>query len=103
MFSMTSFGAQVDASINDGSSPYVFKVTGQVCHWLGSLCPPENESPRFLQMYVYDTQNEVSNRLRFFSGSDTGLSTDVVSLIVDVLGETNEPSQWQTCPVTLKT
>lgn len=39
MFAMTSFGGQVDENINKGLGPYVFKVSGQVCHWLGSLCP----------------------------------------------------------------
>lgn len=32
MFSMTSFGATVDESINQGSGPYVFSIAGQVCH-----------------------------------------------------------------------
>ncbi|KAL3640531.1 hypothetical protein CASFOL_015499 [Castilleja foliolosa] len=70
MFSMTSFGARIDEAVNDGRGPYVFKVSGQVSHWIGSICPPDNEHPRFLQMYIYDTENEVPNRLRFFQGSD---------------------------------
>ncbi|XP_022040220.1 uncharacterized protein LOC110942764 [Helianthus annuus] len=70
MFSMTSFGANVDDTINDGRGPYVFKISGQVSHWIGSLCPPPNEKPRFSQMYIYDTENEISNRLRFFNNSD---------------------------------
>ncbi|KAL3620579.1 hypothetical protein CASFOL_035491 [Castilleja foliolosa] len=40
MFSMTSFGARVDDAVNDGRGPYVFKVSGQVSHWIGSICPP---------------------------------------------------------------
>lgn len=63
MFSMTSFGATVDESINEGSGPYVFKVSGQVCHWVGSLCPVDSERPRFLQMYMYDCENEIANRV----------------------------------------
>ncbi|GKE57298.1 hypothetical protein Tco_1496483, partial [Tanacetum coccineum] len=46
MFAMTSFGAKVDDSINRGRGPYVFKVSGQIYHWIGSLCPPPGESPR---------------------------------------------------------
>ncbi|GJZ07058.1 DNA helicase [Tanacetum coccineum] len=41
MFAMTSFGAKVDDSINKGRRPYVFKVSGQIYHWIGSLCPEE--------------------------------------------------------------
>lgn len=35
MFSMTSFGGKVDEDINKTVGPYVFKVSGQVCHWIG--------------------------------------------------------------------
>ncbi|XP_076904501.1 uncharacterized protein LOC143559974 [Bidens hawaiensis] len=74
VFSMTSFGAKVDDTINRGSSPYAFKISGQIHHWLGTLCPPPNERPRFLQMYVYDTENEIANRLHpFFSESINAL------------------------------
>ncbi|GJT77618.1 DNA helicase [Tanacetum coccineum] len=58
MFAMTSFGAKIDESINAGRGPYVFKVSGQIYHWIGSLCPPVGEAPRFLQLYIYDTDNE---------------------------------------------
>nr|GEX76001.1 DNA helicase [Tanacetum cinerariifolium] len=36
MFSMTSLGAQVDESINNGRVPYVFKISGQLYHWIGT-------------------------------------------------------------------
>ncbi|GJU94321.1 DNA helicase [Tanacetum coccineum] len=68
MFAMTSFGAKIDESINTDRGPYVFKVSGQVYHWIGSLCPPVGEAPRFLQLYIYDTENEVENRMRHSRG-----------------------------------
>ncbi|GJV37430.1 DNA helicase, partial [Tanacetum coccineum] len=63
MFAMTSFGAKIDESINNGIGPYVFKVSGQVYHWIGSLCPLAGEPPRFLQLYIYDMQHELENRM----------------------------------------
>ncbi|GJQ94768.1 DNA helicase [Tanacetum coccineum] len=63
MFSMTSLGACVDESINIGRGPYVLKISGQLYHWLGSLCLAEGGPPRFLQLYIYDTENEVDNRM----------------------------------------
>ncbi|GJR16320.1 hypothetical protein Tco_0798972 [Tanacetum coccineum] len=68
MFTMTSFGAKIDESINAGRGPYVFKVSGQIYHWIGSLCLPPGEAPRFLQLYIYDNDNEVENRMRHFDG-----------------------------------
>ncbi|PWA59840.1 DNA topoisomerase 2 [Artemisia annua] len=41
MFAMTSFGANIDKSINDGRGPYVFKVSGQIYHRIGALCKGE--------------------------------------------------------------
>ncbi|GJV15685.1 DNA helicase [Tanacetum coccineum] len=70
MFAMTSFGAKIDESINAGRGSYVFKVSGQIYYWIGSLCPPEGEVPRFLQLYIYDTNNEVQNRMHHFGGID---------------------------------
>ncbi|PWA77789.1 hypothetical protein CTI12_AA218450 [Artemisia annua] len=42
MFSMTSFGAEIDDTINNGRGPYVFKVSGEIRHQIGALCPPDN-------------------------------------------------------------
>ncbi|GKC39974.1 DNA helicase, partial [Tanacetum coccineum] len=78
MFSMTSLGARVDDSINIGREPYVFKILGQLYHWLGSLCPAEGDPPRFLQLYVYDTENEVDKRMAHFGGDNSGLRRDIV-------------------------
>ncbi|KAL3639544.1 hypothetical protein CASFOL_017451 [Castilleja foliolosa] len=58
---------------------------------MSSICPPGNEGPRFLQLYIYDTINEVSNRLRFFDSSQTcSLSPAVVTSLTDTLNSCNE-------------
>ncbi|XP_076941611.1 uncharacterized protein LOC143611242 [Bidens hawaiensis] len=89
--SMTSFGAKVYRSVNCGFGPYVFKVEGQVSHWLGSLCPPADQPPRFLQMYICDTSNEIHNRLNQFTDCEDGrLSEDIVKAIMDILDKHNE-------------
>ncbi|XP_076939461.1 uncharacterized protein LOC143608215 [Bidens hawaiensis] len=90
VFSMTSFGAKVDDTINRGSGSYVFKISGQIHHWLGTLCPPPNERPHFLQMYVYDTENEIANRLHpFSSGGQTSLCPETVSILLTIMESTN--------------
>lgn len=75
---MTSFGALVDESINQGSGPYVVKVAGQISHWVGSLCPKDGDVPRFLQLYVYDTENEITNRMHFFPRSNSSQVNEAV-------------------------
>ena len=48
MFAMTSLGAEIDTSVNVGRGPYVFKISGQIYHQIGRLCPEMGKTPRFL-------------------------------------------------------
>nr|GEV59843.1 helitron helicase-like domain-containing protein [Tanacetum cinerariifolium] len=91
MFAMTSFRAKIDESNNDRRGPYVFKVSGQVYHWIGSLCPPLGESPRFLQLYIYDMDHEVENRMRHFGGIDHNeLDPEIVKGLIHFLDAHNQ-------------
>ncbi|GKB15919.1 DNA helicase [Tanacetum coccineum] len=89
MFSMTSLGANIDESINNGRGPYIFKISGQLYHWIGSLCPAHGEPPRFLQLYIYDTDNEVDNRLSHYGGDNSTLRRDIVEGLIDLLDSHN--------------
>ncbi|GKD46197.1 hypothetical protein Tco_1270842 [Tanacetum coccineum] len=94
MLSMNSLGAHIDESINVGRGPYVFKISGQLYHWIGSLCPAEGEPSRFLQLYLYDTDNEVDNRLRHFGDENSTLHTDIVEGLIELLDAHNALVQW---------
>nr|GEX00343.1 DNA helicase [Tanacetum cinerariifolium] len=90
MFAMTSFGEKVGELINREMGPYVFKISGQIYHWIGSLCLEDGDHPRFLQMYIYDTDNEVKNRMRHFGGLDApGLNLKIVEGLIHVFNEHN--------------
>ncbi|PWA73985.1 hypothetical protein CTI12_AA255900 [Artemisia annua] len=41
MFSMTSFGAEIDDTVNNGRGPYVFKVSGEIRHQIVSQDTPQ--------------------------------------------------------------
>ncbi|KAJ9552701.1 hypothetical protein OSB04_016746 [Centaurea solstitialis] len=62
MFSFTLMGGKVDSSINRGNAPYIYRLGGQNYHRMGSLVPPSGLKPKFLQLYIYDTEYEISNR-----------------------------------------
>ncbi|GKB39296.1 DNA helicase [Tanacetum coccineum] len=90
MFSMTSLGDNIDTSINNGRGPYVFRIAGQIYHWIGSMCPAEGDMPRFLQLYIYDTTNEVHNRMAHFGGEEqSGLKREIVDGLIDLLDNHN--------------
>nr|XP_016495443.1 PREDICTED: uncharacterized protein LOC107814527 [Nicotiana tabacum] len=56
-------GGKVDFSVNKTKGPRTFRLYGQNYHQIGSLLPPEGSSPKFAQLYIYDTENEVENRI----------------------------------------
>ncbi|GJY13255.1 hypothetical protein Tco_0382564 [Tanacetum coccineum] len=90
MFAMTSFGAKSDHSVNKGRGPYVFKISSQIYHWIGSLCLEKGHHLRFLQLYVYDTHDELSNRMHYFGGLDEStLNPEIVEGLIHVLDEHN--------------
>lgn len=63
MFTMRSMGVNIIGSINDGGGPYVFKISGQLCHWIGSLIPRDGAKPEYCQLYIFYTENEVQNKM----------------------------------------
>ncbi|PWA45951.1 helitron helicase-like domain-containing protein [Artemisia annua] len=97
MFSMASLGETIDDSVNNGRGPYVFKVSGQIYHQIGRFCLLSGESPRFLQLYIYDTHNEVSNRLaNFGANANNVLRPEIVEGLIrlsvrDKLADDNVP------------
>ncbi|GJX91672.1 hypothetical protein Tco_0344998 [Tanacetum coccineum] len=90
MFSMTSLGANVDSSINNGRGPYVFRISGQNYHWIGSMCLDEGNPPRFLQLYIHDTSNEVNNHMANFGGEhEGGLKREIMEDLIEFLDNNN--------------
>lgn len=79
---MTSFESDVDEDVDKGRDPYAFKITGQIFRWIRSICPEDNNARRFLQLYIYETENELSNRLKAF---DLPKKKDLDPLIIQLL------------------
>ncbi|PNY10906.1 helicase-like protein [Trifolium pratense] len=66
MFAFTSPGMKIDDRKNVGKGPPTIRIQGQVCHRIGSMLPQEGEHPKFAQLYIYDTENEIKNRIHAF-------------------------------------
>ncbi|XP_074299942.1 uncharacterized protein LOC141631128 [Silene latifolia] len=55
-------GGKIDHSVNQGRGPYTFRMGGQNIHRIGSLLPSTGITPKFCQLYIYGTEEEVENR-----------------------------------------
>ncbi|CAH9146259.1 unnamed protein product [Cuscuta epithymum] len=56
-------GGKVDHEINQGKNPPIFCLNGQNYHRIGSLLPNDGKRPKFLQMYLSDPSEEISQRI----------------------------------------
>ncbi|CAJ2632313.1 unnamed protein product [Trifolium pratense] len=92
MFSFTSLGGKIDSGADDGAGPPRFVISGQNYHRIGSLVPSDGQPPKFAQLYIYDTQNEVYNRLSHFSsiGPQHPIEPQLVEEILGVLDNHNK-------------
>lgn len=92
IFAFTSIGAKIDTAINRRTGPYVFKISGQNYHRMGSLLPFDGESPKFAQLYIYDTENEIDNRMKAFNNIDEIRNIDrtVIHHLIEMFDCKNE-------------
>ena len=58
----TSLGVKEDAGVNTQGS-WVFCILGQLCHLLGALAPGEGTSPQYTQLYIYNPQQALQQRM----------------------------------------
>ena len=63
MFAFTSAGIKLDKTINNSRGPPTIRIQGQPCHKIGILLPMPGKKPKFAQLYIFDTKNEVQNRI----------------------------------------
>ena len=61
--------------------PYCYRINGQVYHAISQLQPNGDRSPSFSQIYIYDQQNEIQNRLKSFSHLDPDLLKELQEMI----------------------
>ncbi|GAU51524.1 hypothetical protein TSUD_413880 [Trifolium subterraneum] len=64
MFSFTSPGMNFDKKVNGGRGPPILRLHGQPCHRIGSMLPNNGETPKFAELYIYDTDNKLANRIQ---------------------------------------
>lgn len=85
LFSFTSMGAKINKNINDGQGPYVFCINGQIHHRIGSLLPQKNNDPKFAELYIFDTKNEIENRIQALNKQEGETSNNINPYIVEEL------------------
>ncbi|XP_049360758.1 uncharacterized protein LOC125825469 [Solanum verrucosum] len=83
IFAFTSFGVKLDKELaSSRKGVYSFKAEGQIYHDLPSLIP-NNDRPRYFQLYFYDTDHELANRMTVLQ--DANLSEEVMTKLRNIM------------------
>ncbi|KAH1035115.1 hypothetical protein GYH30_055197, partial [Glycine max] len=92
MFAFTSAGIKLDKTINNSRGPPTIRIQGQPCHRIDSLLPMPGKKPKFAQQYIFDTENEVQNRINVMS-QYSGIQNHIVSALSHMLHQHNSYAQ----------
>lgn len=98
VFAFTSVGAtrgkplNVDSSVAGQGGVFNFRVMGSMCHRMGSLLPPpEEQQPKFAQIYMNDP--DVASRVVLRSGMTGVLDHSILTLLEEMMQEHNPYAQ----------
>ncbi|XP_024004049.1 uncharacterized protein LOC112081527 [Eutrema salsugineum] len=92
ILAFTSIGAKIDQSVMNGYGPFTFRIHGQNHHRIGPLLPKEGQAPKFNQLYIYDTANEIQNRISTMSRKKESekLDAKIVGDLISMLDANNQ-------------
>ncbi|CAN6814668.1 unnamed protein product [Brassica oleracea var. botrytis] len=91
VLAFTSVGKKMDYGVVHAPGPYTIQIQGQTHHRIGSLIPQQGRLPEYLQLYIFDTSNEVRNRLNAMGQTSTEGNLDETTLtrLIEMIDENN--------------
>ncbi|KAF8087309.1 hypothetical protein N665_0591s0013 [Sinapis alba] len=94
LFSFTSLGGKCDRSVPKGCGPIkMFVLQGENYHLMGTLKPPPGDPAKFGQLYIVNTENEVTNRASIigivFLYLQKEIRKQVIESLLKMLNEVN--------------
>jgi len=82
-FSFTSIGVAEDRSVNKGWGPPVFRISGELHHFLGALTPPQGREPRYAQLYIYEPRAALDSRMHQNEGLDREIMVSLQQMLLE--------------------
>ncbi|KAL3352294.1 hypothetical protein AABB24_020373 [Solanum stoloniferum] len=81
MFAFTSLGVKYDKELAKRyHGIYTFRVQGQMYHFIDNVLP-SNQQPRNLQLYIYDDDTEMLNRMASSSIADQSVVQKLMNIL----------------------
>ncbi|XP_013679941.1 uncharacterized protein LOC106384537 [Brassica napus] len=91
ILAFTSMGAKLDSKVMHKAGPFTLRIHGQNAHKIGSLVPEAGKPPKFSQLYISDTTNEVKNRIATVKKTTKAgeLDPDIVKQLIETMDANN--------------
>ncbi|CAN7089236.1 unnamed protein product, partial [Brassica rapa subsp. narinosa] len=91
ILAFTSMGAKLDSKVMHKPGPFTLRIHGQNAHKIGSLVPQAGKPPKFSQLYIFDTANEVKNRIATVKRTTKAgeLDPDIVKQLIETMDANN--------------
>jgi len=80
---MTSVGVKIDNSVTRQSSPYCFKIQGELHHLTSALLPHGNQTPMYAQIYILDTVEQLNVRRANNNNLDPVVMDNLQTMLLD--------------------
>jgi len=86
-FAFTSSGAHFDRNlVSSRQGVFTWRINGNFKHMISTnLLPSRDQTPKFAQIYIYDTSEQIQHRLDF----NSSLSISVIQLLTNTLRQIN--------------
>ena len=72
-----------------GRGGFVFRICVQIGHRVGPIHPGQNENRRYGQLYIYDANVAVQQRIQNNEGFDANINPQLLGIIEPVLSQHN--------------
>src|SRR5581483_3588942 len=83
--SFTSIGAKIDDHITGTRGVYTFRIHGEMYHSIGTLLPNNKDKhPQFAQIYIYDKDNELQNRMNIMPNLNPNILMELQQMLNDI-------------------
>ncbi|KAI5409390.1 hypothetical protein KIW84_054991 [Lathyrus oleraceus] len=66
MFSFTSPGMKIYTKFTKGGGPSTLRVHRHTCHRIGMMLSEIGQPPKYAELYIFDTDNGIENRMKCF-------------------------------------
>ena len=80
---MTSVEVKIDNSVTRQSSPYCFKIQGELYHLTGALFPHSDQTPMYAQIYILDTAEQLNVRRANNNNLDPVVMDNLQTMLLD--------------------